>query len=52
MVDLDTHLVIVSLKKAQEIFNLEEQRVSGIGLRIEDPYQAREIKERVYKTIG
>jgi lipoprotein-releasing system permease protein len=52
MVDYDTRLVIVSLKKAQEIFDLPESKVSGVGVKIENPYHAKDIKLKIYHMLG
>ncbi len=52
MVDYDTSLVLVHLKKAQEMFNLPENKVTGIGLKLRDPYLAKEFKEKVYQKLG
>lgn len=52
MVDYDTNLVIVNLKKAQEIFDLPEEKVSGIGVKLHNPQAAREIKDQIYKALG
>lgn len=52
MVDYDMRLVLVSLKKAQEIFDLPDNKVTGIGVKIDDPYQAKDIKQKIYQAIG
>jgi len=52
MIDFDSNLVIVSLKKAQEIFAYEQDKVTGIGIRISDPYKAGEVKARIYEALG
>ena len=52
MVDYDMRLVIVSLKRAQEIFDLPANKVSGIGVKIEDPYHAKVIKQKIYQLLG
>jgi len=52
MVDYDMNLIIVELKKAQEIFNLDENTVTGIGLKINNAYKADEMKQRLYATLG
>jgi len=52
MVDYDMRLIIVSLKKAQEIFDLPANKVSGIGVKIENPYQAKAIKQKIYQVLG
>jgi lipoprotein-releasing system permease protein len=52
MVDYDMRLVIVNLKKAQEIFDLPENKVTGIGVKIDNPYSAKDIKQNIYQAIG
>ncbi len=52
MVDYDTNLALVNLKKAQEIFGLPQDRVTGIGVKIEDPYQAGAMKNEIHKALG
>jgi lipoprotein-releasing system permease protein len=52
MVDVDTKLVLVSIGMAQRIFDLESDRVSGVGIKLKDPQQAGEIKQQIYQTIG
>jgi lipoprotein-releasing system permease protein len=52
MVDVDLNLVLVHLKKAQEIFNVASDRVSGIGVKLADPYQATDIKNVLYQRLG
>lgn len=52
MADYDMSLVLVSLKKAQEIFNLSDNQSTGIGIRVEDPYRVREVKKNIYRALG
>lgn len=52
MADFDMNLVLVNLKRAQKIFNLPENVVSGLGVRIEKPSQADEMKKNIYSLIG
>ena len=52
MVDYDMNLVLVGLKKAQEIFDLPEDLVTGIGVRVKEPGRVKEIKEKIYKEFG
>ena len=52
MVDYDMNLVLVPLRKAQEIFNLPADVATGIGVKIADPYQAKEIQKKVFKMLG
>ncbi len=52
MVDYDMNLLLVNLTKAQEIFGLPADKVSGIGVKIEDPYEAQAVKQEVYETLG
>lgn len=52
MVDYDTNLVLVSIKKAQEMFGLPADQVTGIGMKLGNPYQAKTIKNDVYRILG
>jgi lipoprotein-releasing system permease protein len=52
MYDYDMNLVIVDLHKAQEIFHLNSDIVSGIGLKLVNPDMADKIKEHIYVTLG
>ena len=52
MADYDMNLIIVNLKKAQEIFNYPSNMATGLGVRLADPYKARVIKEEIYNLIG
>jgi lipoprotein-releasing system permease protein len=52
MVDVDLNLVLIHLKKSQEIFNVPADRVSGIGVKLADPYQAGDIKNTLYQRLG
>jgi len=52
MADYDMNLVIVHLNKAQDIFGLEEGVATGIGVKLKNPYAAKEIKDSVYGVIG
>jgi lipoprotein-releasing system permease protein len=51
MYDYDMNLILVHLNKAQEIFSLGGDTVTGIGLRINDVDAATAIKEEIYKAI-
>lgn len=52
MVDYDMNLSIITLKKAQDIFDLPANKVTGIGMRLSDPEKAKEAKEAIYKMLG
>ncbi len=52
MADFDMHLVLVDLKKAREIFNLDKDVVSGIGVKLKDVYKAKEVKEKIFALLG
>lgn len=52
MVDLDMNLVLTNLKKAQEIFGLAPDVSSGIGVKLQNPEAAKEIKDKVYNLLG
>ncbi|HNV24120.1 MAG TPA: ABC transporter permease, partial [Candidatus Omnitrophota bacterium] len=52
MADYDMNLVIVSLSQAQKIFDLEENIATGIGVRLQNIYDAKEIKNKIYSFLG
>lgn len=52
MADYDMNLVLVSLPKAQEMFNLAKDVVTGIGMQLKDPYKAKEMKNEIYSHLG
>jgi len=52
MVDYDMNLSFISLNKAQKVFDLPANKVSGIGVKLVDPYKAKEVKNEVFKTLG
>ncbi|MFP4472891.1 MAG: ABC transporter permease [Candidatus Omnitrophota bacterium] len=52
MVDLDMNLLLVPLAKAQQIFDLTGDTVSGLGVKLKDPYQAEKVQERLYEELG
>lgn len=51
MVDYDTNLVLVSLSRAQEIFNMPDT-VTGLGIKLADPYKAKEIQKQIWNLLG
>ena len=52
MYDYDMNLIVVHFKKAQEIFNLPANIVSGIGVKLKDVYQADSVKQKINSRIG
>lgn len=52
MIDYDMNLTLVDVKKAQEIFSIPSDKVSGIGLKIEDPQDAKIVQDRIYQAVG
>lgn len=52
MVDLDMNLSFIDLSKAQKVFDIGANRVTGIGVKLMDPYAAKEIKKQVYSDLG
>ena len=52
MADYDLNLALVHLNKAQDIFGLDGNIATGIGVKLKDPYAAREIKDSIYGVIG
>ena len=51
MYDIDAHLALVSLTNAQKLFGMGQQ-VTGVGVRVEDPNQAAEIKSTIQRSLG
>ena len=51
MYDYDMNLILITLTKAQEIFDIGST-VTGIGIKLKDPDQAPMIKREIYDTIG
>lgn len=52
MADYDMNLTIVHLNQAQKIFGFAENRASGIGIKLVDPYAANDLKEALYSELG
>ncbi|OGX27241.1 MAG: hypothetical protein A3D10_02535 [Omnitrophica WOR_2 bacterium RIFCSPHIGHO2_02_FULL_48_11] len=52
MVDFDMNLVVVNLVKAQSIFGVAADTVTGVGIKLKDPYLARGIKQKIYDIVG
>ncbi len=52
MYEYDMNLVLVDLHKAQEIFHLNPDVVSGVGLKLRDPDKAAGIKRDIYDALG
>ena len=52
MYDYDMNLVLVDLRKAQEIFHIGPEMVTGIGLRLNDPEEAAKVKASIYTMAG
>lgn len=45
-------LIIIHLTQAQKIFGLEANTATGIGVKLKNPYTAKEIKDSIYSVIG
>ena len=52
MYDYDMNLILVNLKKAQEIFNLPDNVATGIGVKLKNIYEARAVKNKLYWILG
>ncbi len=52
MADYDMNLVLTTLPKAQKIFDLPSDVSTGIGVKLDDAYQAKKIKNEIYERIG
>jgi len=51
MYDYDMNLILITLEKAQEIFDIGPT-VTGIGLKLKDPDKAPLVKKEIYDEIG
>jgi len=49
--EYDANLIIASLESCQEFFGLS-QGITDIGVKIKDPYLAKEVKKDIYDQIG
>lgn len=52
MYNYDMNLIIVHLSKAQEIFHVNPDVVTGIGLKLNNPEDAPAVKRSVYGVLG
>jgi len=52
MYDYDMNLIIVHVAKAQEIFHVGPDTVTGIGLKLRDPEMAPKVKSEIYDLLG
>ncbi len=52
MYDYDMNLVLVNLKKAQEIFNIAPDTSLGIGIKLKNVYDAHAVKNRIQEKLG
>lgn len=52
MADLDTNLILVNIHKAQDILGLPHNVASGIGVKVKNPYEANEVKKKIYDLLG
>lgn len=51
MYEYDSSMAFISIENAQRFFRLEEM-VTGLEVRIKDIYKAREVGDRLQKTLG
>jgi lipoprotein-releasing system permease protein len=52
MVDYDTNLAIVHLKKAQEIFYLDGNAATGIGVEVRNVHKVKPVRDVIHSLIG
>ncbi len=52
MYDYDMNLILVDLRKAQEVFHTAPDTVTGIGLKLDRPDDAAAIKKNIYDLVG
>ncbi len=52
MYDYDMNLIVVSLSRAQEVFHLNADTVTGIGVKLNNPDAADKVKKDIYSLAG
>ncbi len=52
MADYDMNLILVDLAQAQRIFDLPENIVTGVGVTLHRPEDAKAVKEEIYHVLG
>lgn len=52
MMDFDMNLALVHIRQAQRIFSMDEGSAMGVGVKLDNPDQAQEMKAVVYQTLG
>ena len=52
MADYDLNLILIHFNKAQDIFGLDKNMASGVGVKLKNPYMAREVKDSIHEIIG
>lgn len=52
MADLDQSLIVTNIATAQVVFNIKDDIVNGIGVKLKDPYAADDYKKRIYSKFG
>lgn len=52
MFDYDMNLIIITVAKAQEVFHVNPDVVTGIGLKLKDADAADEMKKTIYSTLN
>jgi lipoprotein-releasing system permease protein len=52
MADYDLNLILTHFNKARDIFGLDQNVATGVGVKLKDPYAAHAVKEILYGIIG
>ena len=52
MADYDMNLVITDLAKTQQMFQIAPDKASGIGISLNNPYDAPKVKNALYGILG
>ncbi len=52
MYDYDMNLILINIKKAQEIFNLPENVSTGVAIKVKNVYEARKVQQAIYEMLG
>ncbi len=51
MFEYDSNLVLTAIRPAQEFFGMKDE-ITGIELRLDDIYKAKDVRERIQKNLG
>lgn len=52
MADFDQNLIVTDIPTAQVVFNIKDDFVNGLGVKLTDPYLADEYKNKIHAKFG